>query len=132
MRHHDVTCESHLDPELPVVQGISSQFRQVILNLFVNAVEAMPGGGRLTISTQHIPDQNRVQFTVSDTGLGINPEILPHIFEPFITDKETGTGLGLAIVSDIVIRHNGEVQAENNPHGGATIRAWLPVKKAQI
>jgi signal transduction histidine kinase len=63
-----------------------------------------------------------------DTGSGIDPQLLPHIFEPFITDKDKGTGLGLTISYDIIQQHHGEIQAENNPQGGAIFKVWLPVE----
>ena len=131
MRHKNITYEFVPDLELPVVPGIPDQIRQIVLNLFMNAVEAMQAGGRLTVSTQRLPGQDRIQFAVTDTGRGIDPEILPHIFEPFITNKENGTGLGLTITADIIRQHDGEIQAENNPGGGATFRVWLPKERKE-
>jgi signal transduction histidine kinase len=64
---------------------------------------------------------------VRDTGPGIDPEILPSIFEPFITSKSTGTGLGLTITLDIIQQHHGRIEVENNPEQGATFKVWLPV-----
>ena len=129
MRHNGITFEFHPNPELPAVPVIPEQIRQVILNLFVNAMEAMQTGGHLTVCTQPLPEQDRILLSVKDTGCGIDPEILPHIFEPFITSKETGTGLGLSITYDIIRQHDGDIQAENNPKGGATFNVWLPKKK---
>ncbi len=131
MRHKNITYEFVPDLELPVVPGIPDQIRQIVLNLFMNAVEAMQAGGHLTVSTQRLPGQDRIQFAVTDTGRGIDPEILPHIFEPFITNKENGTGLGLTITADIIRQHDGEIQAENNPGGGATFRVWLPKERKE-
>ncbi len=132
MRHKNITYEFIPDLELPVIAGIPDQIRQIVLNLFMNAVEAMQTGGHLTVHSQRCPDQDRILFSVSDTGPGIHPEILPHIFEPFITNKENGTGLGLTITADIIRRHNGEIQAENNPGGGATFRVWLPKVQKEL
>jgi signal transduction histidine kinase len=101
--------------------------RQVILNLFMNAVDAMATGGQLAVSTQYLSENNEVLVSVSDTGTGIDPAILPHIFEPFTTGKEKGTGLGLSISYELVFNHGGRIQAENNPDGGAVFRVWLPV-----
>jgi two-component system NtrC family sensor kinase len=126
MRHKNITFEFIPDLELPVVPGIPDQIRQIVLNLFMNAVEAMQTGGHLTVYTKRLPDEDRILFQVKDTGPGIDPGILPHIFEPFTTNKENGTGLGLTITADIIRRHNGEIKAENNPGGGATFRVWLP------
>jgi signal transduction histidine kinase len=132
MRYKNITYEFIPDLELPMVPGIPDQIRQIVLNLFMNAVEAMQAGGHLTVYTDRLPEQDRILFSVSDTGPGIDPEILPHIFEPFITNKENGTGLGLTITADIIRQHNGEIQAENNPGGGATFRVWLPKIRKEI
>jgi signal transduction histidine kinase len=132
MRQKNIAYEFIPDLELPTFPGIPDQIRQIVLNLLMNAVEAMQAGGHLTVSTQRLPGQDRILFSVADTGPGIDPEILPHIFEPFITNKENGTGLGLTITADIIRRHNGEIQAENNPGGGATFRVWLPTDRKEI
>jgi two-component system NtrC family sensor kinase len=129
MRHREISLQFFPDPELPTVPAISGQIRQVVLNLFMNAVEAMQPGGSLSVQTEFIPDEDKILLCVSDTGLGIDPEVMPHIFEPFFTNKETGTGLGLTITSDIIRQHNGAITAENNPGGGATFKVWLPVHK---
>lgn len=126
LRHKQVAFEFHPDPDLPLVSGLPDQLRQVTLNLLVNGVEAISGGGRLTVSTE--TSKNReVILSVSDTGPGIDPLLLPHIFDAFVTGKESGTGLGLTITYDIVHRHRGRIQAENNPKGGATFKVWLPI-----
>jgi signal transduction histidine kinase len=129
MRHREISLQFFPDPDLPTVPAISGQIRQVVLNLFMNAVEAMQPGGNLSVQTQFIPNEDKILLCVSDTGSGIAPEVMPHIFEPFFTNKETGTGLGLTITSDIIRQHNGTISAENNPGGGATFKVWLPVHK---
>jgi len=128
MRHKSITFNFQPEPELPNVPGLPDQIRQVILNLFMNATEAMRSGGEFTVCTQYLAEQNQVLLTFSDTGPGISPEILPRIFEPFVTDKDTGTGLGLTIVHDIIHQHHGEIQAENNSKAGAVFKVWLPAK----
>ncbi|MCL4825654.1 MAG: hypothetical protein KJZ57_15715, partial [Anaerolineales bacterium] len=85
-----------------------------------------PGGGRLTVATRRGGD-GEVALTVADTGPGIRPEILPRIFDAFVTDKDGGTGLGLTITYDIVQRHNGRIAAETRPEGGAAFTLWLPI-----
>ena len=132
MRHKNITFKFIPDLELPLVPGIPDQVRQIVLNLFMNAVEAMQAGGYLTVYTHRLPEEDRILFSVTDTGPGIEPEILPHIFEPFVTNKESGTGLGLTITADIIRRHNGDIQAENNPDGGATFRVWLPKERKEL
>lgn len=112
--------------------GVGDQLRQVILNLLMNAVDAMPGGGRLAVSAVQRSKEKEVLITISDTGRGIDPEILPHLFEPFITGKENGTGLGLSICREIVSNHKGRIHAENRPEGGATFSVWLPVAGGEV
>jgi signal transduction histidine kinase len=128
MRHSDIRFKFQPDPDLPPISGIPEQLRQVVLNLFMNAIEAMRTGGQLTVRTEQLPEQKKALLTFTDTGVGIDPKILPHIFEPFITDKDMGTGLGLTISYDIIHQHQGEIRAENNPQRGATFKVWLPVK----
>lgn len=127
MRHNEITFEFHPDPELPVFRGISDQIRRAVLNLFINAIEAMQAGGHIIVCTQHFPEDNRILLSIQDTGTGIDPEILPQIFEPFFTSKKTGTGLGLSITSEIIHQHDGEIQVENNQQAGATFKIWFPV-----
>ncbi len=127
MRQKEIVFEFLPDSDLPSVSGLPDQIRQVALNLFLNAIEVMKPGGRLTVSTRSLPEQNEVLFTVQDTGPGIDSEILPHIFEPFITSKHTGTGLGLTITHDIIEQHHGRMDAKNDPQGGAVFNIWLPV-----
>ena len=125
MRHREIVFEFFPEPDLPPVSGISDQLRQVVLNLFLNAVEVMKPGGRLTVQTCLLPEQNEVLLTVKDSGPGIDPEILPRIFDPFITTKHTGTGLGLTITHDIVEQHHGRILAENHDEGGAIFSVWM-------
>jgi signal transduction histidine kinase len=128
LRHNEIIFEFHPDPELPTVRGVSDQIRQVVLNLFINAIEAMQTGGCLTVCTQHSIASGQAFLTITDTGHGIDPEILPRIFEAFFTTKKTGTGLGLSITSDIIHQHGGDIQVENNEHSGATFKVWFPVE----
>ena len=128
MRHKQIAFEFIPDSESPRVCGISDQIRQVILNLFLNAVEIMKPGGCLTVQTQRLLSQKEVLLSVKDTGPGIDPEILPSIFEPFITSKPTGTGLGLTITLDIIHQHRGRIEAENSQEGGAIFKIWLPIE----
>lgn len=128
-RHSNISFEFHPDPMLPIIPGLPDQIRQVILNLFMNAADAMTGSGRLCVHTKYIPEGNEIFLSVSDDGSGIDPAILPNVFEAFITNKLQGTGLGLTICYDIVVKHKGRITAENNPDKGATFKIWLPTRR---
>jgi signal transduction histidine kinase len=126
MRHARISCEFSAEPGLPTVSGVRDQLRQVILNLFMNAVDAMPDGGTLAVSAVHWPEDGKVVIEIADTGTGIDPAVQPHLFEMFVSGKENGTGLGLAICREIVENHGGSIRAENRPQGGALFRIGLP------
>jgi|GEM_PF-2103069 len=103
------------------------QMEQIVLNLAVNARDAMPQGGNLTISIgQDEESASGVFLEVKDTGVGMSPELVDDIFQPFFTTKPTGTGLGLSTVHDIVTRLCGEIDVDSTPEGGTTIRLRLP------
>jgi len=129
MRQKEIAFEFFPTPDLPNILGLSDQIRQVALNLFLNAIEVMQPGGCLTVQTRALLPQNEVLLSVKDTGPGIDPQILPRIFDPFITSKHTGTGLGLTITHDIIEQHHGRITAENDPEGrgGAMFNVWLPI-----
>lgn len=103
----------------------ASGIQHVFVALFMNAIEAMSKGGRLRIKTDPGFSQEGVLVTVSDTGCGIPPDILPNIFEPFFSTKES-TGLGLAVVYRIVRQHEGRVEVESKLNEGTTFRIYLP------
>ena len=129
MRHRGIEFEFEPEPDLPPISGIPDQIRQVVLNLVMNGVDAMQKGGSMMVKTKYLADNDQVLLSVRDTGTGIDLKILPHIFEPYITDKHSGTGLGLTITRDIVLQHHGEINAENVAAGGAVFRIRLPAKK---
>ncbi|HEY3400498.1 MAG TPA: ATP-binding protein [Geothrix sp.] len=117
---------------LPPVAGDAVQLEQVLMNLAVNARDAMPAGGDLSLCTFQ-DEAGRVCLEVQDSGTGIPEDLLPHIFEPFVTTKDLGkgTGLGLAMVFGIVKAHQGEIHAENLPGGGARFRVCLPPARSE-
>ncbi len=141
-----IEMTTDLNPELWRVMADSSQMNQVLMNLCVNAPDAMTDGGLLKIKTDNFivnedfcrtrsyaKEGNYVLLTVSDTGLGISPEVIPHIFEPFFSTKKTGkgTGLGLAMVYSIVKAHNGWIDVNSKKGFGTTFSIYLPqIKKA--
>jgi len=111
------------------------QLTQAIMNVLLNAIQAMPNGGRLTIGADAITlpagsaDRGApvARIVISDTGRGIHPENLDRIFEPYFTTKEGGTGLGLALARRIILEHRGRIRAENVPGGGARFVIDLPL-----
>jgi two-component system NtrC family sensor kinase len=113
-------------PDLPLVSCDPAQIEQVLLALIMNAIDAMPRGGTLWIETQLIHDE--IEIKVRDDGAGIAPDVLPQIFEPFVTTKENGhgVGLGLAISRGIVERHNGRIDVESELGRGTTFTVTLP------
>jgi signal transduction histidine kinase len=113
-----------LEDDIPPVWGAAFQLQQVALNLVINAIDAMPDGGRLTIRSGQRRD--RVEVSFRDTGVGIPRQDLPRLFEPFYSSKEGGTGIGLAISYGIVAAHGGTMEAESDPGVGTTIRVLLP------
>jgi PAS domain S-box-containing protein len=114
---------------LPTVLGDTTQLHQVLLNLVVNARDAMPEGGRITITAGAADGEGTVFLAVSDTGTGIALDIQDRIFDPFFTTKPTGygSGLGLSTVATLVRGHGGEVSVESTPGQGSTFRITLPV-----
>jgi two-component system sensor histidine kinase HydH len=115
------------------IQGVDLDpdgINQVLLNLYLNAIEAMERGGTLTVSLSKREGSPWVKLTVSDTGTGISEEDLEHVFDPYFTTKQTGTGLGLAIVHKIIEAHRGEVRVESEVGRGTTISVLLPAAEA--
>ncbi|HEV8711609.1 MAG TPA: ATP-binding protein, partial [Candidatus Binatia bacterium] len=122
-----------LADDVPPILGDPEQLQQVLLNLSVNAVQAVGASGRVTLSTRCQPNGSpgrtgMVEAVVADTGPGISPQDLPHIFEPFFTTKGMvgGTGLGLAICREIVLNHCGDIRVESEPGQGARFIVVLP------
>jgi two-component system NtrC family sensor kinase len=107
-----------------LVQGDFGQLQQVFLNLIINAIQAMPRGGVLTISVrEEDPDQVRIDLT--DTGVGIPQAIISEIFDPFFTTKEKGTGLGLSISYSIIRKHGGKILVNSQINHGSTFSVYL-------
>jgi CheY-like chemotaxis protein len=137
----DITLQTVLDPDLGLVKADPAQIDQVVMNLAVNARDAMPTGGRLTITTTNVHvDQTYatrhvrlqagpyVMLAMSDTGCGMDTETQRHMFEPFFTTKVEGkgTGLGLSIVYGIVKQSGGHIEVESKPKQGTTFRLYFP------
>jgi two-component system, NtrC family, sensor kinase len=121
-----------LAPSLPEITADPVQLHQVLVNLIVNAVQAMPNSGRLTIQT--LAGEGRVSLIVEDTGIGMSEEVLQQIFVPFFSTKDVGegTGLGLAVVHGIVKSHGGFIKVESAPERGSRFEVQLPVTEAPL
>jgi PAS domain S-box-containing protein len=109
-----------------VAIGDAEKLRQVVLNLVVNALEAMKDGGVLTARVGRSKTDERIVIAIEDTGPGIEPAVRAQVFDPFFTTKEAGTGLGLSIVRKIVDQHAGDVRLESEVGKGTTVRVWIP------
>ncbi|MBC7187988.1 MAG: PAS domain S-box protein, partial [Calditrichaeota bacterium] len=142
-----IALRTHLAKDLRIISGDPVQLQQVLINLCVNARDAMPDGGKIVIKTENLTltEEQRRQFKnqqlhevvrlrVSDTGVGMDQETMKHIFEPFFTTKSKGkgSGLGLSIVYVIVAGHGGEIQVSSAPGQGATFDIYLPALTEQL
>jgi PAS domain S-box-containing protein len=114
------------DEELPSVPVLSDAMRQVFLNLVLNAIDAMPTGGQLRIGTARTPSGDGVVVTFADSGVGIQPEVLPHLFEAFYSTKPQGLGMGLFVSQSIVQQHGGQIDVESQLGVGTTFTICLP------
>lgn len=122
----DISVVKHFDPQMPLIMADPMEMQQVFLNLLINAVQAMPTGGTLTVRTFENAPTKEIQIEISDTGKGISDAIREKIFQPFFTTKSKGTGLGLAISRQFIEMHGGTISVHNNPDGGTTFRIILP------
>lgn len=123
-----VVLSKRLDPGLRLIHASSGQIRQVFLNVILNAIQAMPDGGELDVSTENRGSEilQGVEIVIRDTGSGIPKEDIGKIFMPFFTTKEEGTGLGLAISHGIIREHDGKIEVESEVGRGTTFRIFLP------
>jgi len=126
LEHGRVTLRRQLAPDLPSVEAVGDQLKQVFLNLLLNALQAMPTGGELVTATGWNAARGEVWISFRDTGVGIPAEHLSHIFEPFYTTRSGGTGLGLAINYQIVERHNGRIEVKSQAGKGSVFTVCLP------
>ena len=132
-KNQKVTLSGHSDESLPMLHLDADKLQQALLNLLLNAVQAMPEGGSLTVVVKEVPAPESlllgpaVRIVVSDTGIGIAPEDIPFIFDPFFTRSPSGCGLGLAIVHSIVQEHKGSVSVSSELGKGTTFWVDLPI-----
>ncbi len=142
----NIGIERRLANEPAIVEGDETQLQQVLLNLCVNARDAMPNGGRLLVHTEHIDDTSRlpnplaktgrsfIRLAIQDTGSGMNKATQERIFEPFFTTKQVdrGTGLGLSMAYGVIKNHSGWIQVESQPGRGTTFEVFLPTTEKQV
>lgn len=133
---HRVTVDLDLAPDLALTPGDAIQLQQVVLNLMLNAFAAMDRPERqrrrrLVVRTRALAGGSRLGAEFEDTGVGIAPDVIDHLFEPFVTTKPDGLGMGLAICRSILDQHGGDLRAANNPAGGATFSFTLPALPVQ-
>ncbi len=122
MQHVEIVC--HTAADVPAVQLDVDLFEKALLNLMLNAQDAMPDGGTLTVQVR--PDGGMVLLAVIDTGVGVSAELLPRVFEPFFTTKPGGHGLGLATARRIVLAHGGQIVCHSEPGCGTQFCITLP------
>ncbi len=123
-----IEVQRDVDPDLPPIPMDARLLRQAVVNVLVNAVQAMQHGGRLAVRARRSDPSVRIE--IQDNGPGIPEEVRHRIFEPFFTTKASGTGLGLAVVKRIVEGHGGEVMVESPPGAGTVFSIWLPLQPA--
>jgi len=116
---------------LPLINIDKEQMKQVVLNLLLNAIQAMPGGGRLQLAGR-MPRGNRwIQLSIQDSGMGIPPQDMDKLFDPFFSTREGGIGLGLSIAHRIIDQHHGRIEVESTPEKGTLFTIWLPLERGQ-
>lgn len=124
-----IRLEKRIAAELPRVRVDANQLSQVMVNLLLNAAQAMPDGGAIIVAAEKTDSAETIELRVTDNGIGIPADILPHVFEPFFTTKRgKGTGLGLSISQAYVRSHGGEIKVDSLPGRGTTVRISLPVR----
>jgi two-component system, NtrC family, sensor kinase len=119
--------DENLDPKLPGIMAVAGQLRQVFMNIIVNAIQSMPGDGKISVSSSTFEDEGRIVVSISDTGCGVHEDELNRIFHPFYTSKESGTGLGLSISYGMIKGHGGDIKVKSEVGKGTTFSVYLPV-----
>lgn len=132
-REKKVEVETAFSPDLPLVMGDEVQLNQVFLNILINGLQAMPDGGRLEVMTDRSEAQpGFVEARFADTGVGIAPEHVGRLFDPYFTTRKEGTGLGLAIAYRIVKDHGGVIDLKGTPGGGTVVSVRLPCLRERV
>ena len=130
----NVTIVQDFDASLPRLYADQDQMMQVLGNLLVNAYQAMPEGGQLTIGGEHAVrgEKTGVAIHMIDTGVGIPPENMEKIFDPLFTTKPRGIGMGLAVCKKLIEANNGHIEVQSEPGQGSTFTVWLPAYEKRI
>jgi signal transduction histidine kinase/putative methionine-R-sulfoxide reductase with GAF domain len=121
-----IVVEKEFQP-LPIILMDREQMKQVFLNLLLNAIQAMPGGGHLTLRGRNSEDGQWIHISIQDSGIGISSENINKLFDPFFSTKEGGIGLGLSITHRIIDQHHGKIEVESAPGKGTLFTIWLPI-----
>jgi signal transduction histidine kinase len=120
----------NLADTVPQITADANQIRQVFINIFLNAAQAMPNGGTINVVSQKVKFEDYVEIKVTDSGLGISKEDLKRVFEPFFTTKKgEGTGLGLSISFSYIKNHNGQISVESEVNKGTEVTILLPIRQ---
>lgn len=128
----DKRLHNTIPQNLPLVRADANQLSQVLMNVLLNAAEATPGGGRITVTAGKLTYVDSLEIQVTDTGCGIPADILPHVFEPFFSTKRgRGTGLGLSISQAYLRSHGGDIRVDSVPDHGTTVTITLPIRQGQ-
>lgn len=125
LQSSNIVVQHSEDDKLPTILANPDHLKQVFLNLLINAIDAMPDGGRL--STNITLEQGYIRISVKDTGFGMSPEIISRLFEPFFTTKDHGSGLGLSVSHRIIEAYNGQIAVTSQPGAGTTFTITLPM-----
>jgi len=128
-RAQNIDVDWHVEPDLPMVALDVELFEKVLLNLMLNAEDAMPDGGAMTLQAR--AEGNEVVLDVIDTGCGMEPELAAKVFEPFLTTKSNGNGLGLATTKKIVLAHGGSIAVQSEPGRGTKFTIRLPLSVSE-
>jgi len=128
--YQNIEIIKHLDPNLPLIEFDTNKIKQVFWNFMLNASEAMPQGGTLTITSRFSRQKKYIEILFQDTGIGIPKQDIGKLFDPFFTTKESGTGLGLAVTYGIIKQHNGHIEVDSEPEKGSTFKISLPIEQS--
>jgi two-component system sensor histidine kinase HydH len=131
-RENQIEINTNLSPDIKKFPLDQDRINQVLLNLYLNAIEAMEDGGALEVSLSQNEESEGIKIVISDTGKGIAKKDLDHIFDPYFTTKQSGTGLGLAIVYKIISAHRGEVKVSSELGKGTVVTISLPPMNESI